>query len=293
MSDRIRFKHRLEYAAFRAAMAGGMRLSDGSAARVGAALGGIGYPLGLKRDVVERNIRIAFPDADAARVHEIARASYGHLGRETLMMLRLSNTSRDTILARTRIVGEEMLRAEYDKGNGIVMVAGHLGNWEIGAAMLAARGYAIDVIAKSAANPLFYSRVLAARARLGIGVIDFKAASKQALKALRAGHMVAFAADQHAGNAGLHVPFFGRNVSMYRGPALMALRTGAPMFLTVPLRTADGNYEMTLRRIEVAPTGDNEADVLRVTREYALGLEEEVRRAPEQYLWHHRRWRTL
>jgi len=292
MSGKVRLKHRIEYAAFRAAMAGGMRLSDGGAARVGEVLGGIGYPLGLKRDVVERNVRIAFPDANNARVHQIARASYEHLGRETLMMLRLSNMSRATILARTRLVDEELLRADYDAGNGIVVVAGHLGNWEIGAALLAARGFAIDVIAKSASNPLFYQRVLAARERLGIGVIDFKAASKLALKALRAGRMVAFAADQHAGNAGLQVPFFGRNVSMYRGPALMALRTGAPMYLTVPLRLPDGNYEMTLRRIEVTPSGDNEADVLRVTREYALRLEEEVRRVPEQYLWHHRRWRN-
>lgn len=289
--DRVRLSHRLEYAAFRAGLAGGSLLSDESAAAVGAALGRAGYPLGLKRDVVERNLRTAFPDSPASRIEEIARASYEHLGRETMMTLRLSSISREQLLERTKLIGEAPARAEWQQGRGVVIVAGHLGNWEIGAALIAARGYPIDIIAKRASNPLFYRHILAARERLGVGVIDFQVASRQALKALRGGRIVAFAADQHAGRAGLYVPFFGRAASTYRGPALMALRTGAPMYLSVPLRQPDGTYELSLEPIEVRSTGDMEADVLRVTTEYSARLEQAVRSAPGQYLWHHRRWR--
>ena len=291
MAGDVKLKHRIEYALFRAALAGGARLSDERAARVGEVLGAMGYPLGLKKKVVERNLRIAFPDYSDERREQIARAAYAHLGRETMMMLRLSGMSREQILARTHIVNEEPGRADYLSGRGVVIVAGHLGNWEIGAALIAARDYRIDVIAKSAANPLFYQRILEARARLGVGVIDFKAAARQGLRALRAGHVVAFAADQHAGRAGIRVPFFGRDVSTYRGPALMALRTGSPMYLSLPLRRPDGSYEMRLEHVDTTPTADLEADVLRVTREWARRLEEAVRQAPEQYLWHHRRWR--
>lgn len=208
-----------------------------------------------------------------------------------MMTLRLSSMSRERLLEVTRLVGEPAARADWQRGNGVVIVAGHLGNWEIGAAMIAARDYPIDIIAKRAANPLFYSRILSARERLGVGVIDFKVASRHALRALRRGRVVAFAADQHAGRAGLQVPFFGREASTYRGPALMALRTGAPMYLSVPLRTSEGTYELTLEPIDTTPTGDMEQDVMRVTVEYSKRLEEAVRRAPEQYLWHHRRWR--
>jgi Kdo2-lipid IVA lauroyltransferase/acyltransferase len=289
--DRVRPKHRVEYAAFRAALAALGPLSDDAAARMGAAAGRLGYPLGIKRKVVERNLRIAFPDADDARIEELARASYEHLGRETMMMLRLSSMSRDTLLARGRTVGEDDLRRAWAEGRGVVLVAGHLGNWEIGAAMMAARGYPIDVIAKRAANPLFYRRILDARERLGIGIIDFQVASRHTLRALRAGRLVAFAADQHAGRAGLRVPFFGREASTFRGPALMALRTGAPIFLSVPLRKPDGTYEVTLERVHTASTGDMDADVMRVTMAYSQRLEAAVRRHPEQYLWQHRRWR--
>jgi KDO2-lipid IV(A) lauroyltransferase len=290
--DRVRFRHRLEYAAFRSILAGSELLSDARAAAAGAALGRLGYPLGIKRDVVEANLRIAFPDAAPEWIERIARASYEHLGRETMMMLRLATMSREALIERTRTVNEDAAAAAVARGRGVVVVAGHLGNWEIGAAMMAARGYPVDVIAKRAANPLFYRKVLSARERLGVGVIDFQRATRQALHALRAGRAVAFAADQHAGRSGLWVPFFGRPASTYRGPALMALRTGAAMFLSIPLRREDGLYEITLEPIPVERTGDMERDVLRLTEAYTRRLEVAVRANPEQYVWQHRRWRN-
>src|SRR5690606_5007859 len=114
----------------------------------------------------------------------------------------------------------------------------------------------------------------------------------QALQALRAGRSVAFAADQHAGRSGLWVPFFGRPASTYRGPATLALRTGAAMFLSLPLRMPDGPDEITLEPIPVPPTGEMDADVLRLTRTFTSRLEAAVRANPEQYVWQHRRWRT-
>ncbi|HEX6134887.1 MAG TPA: hypothetical protein VFZ24_13055 [Longimicrobiales bacterium] len=289
--DRVRFRHRLEYGAFRTVLAASERLSDERAASVGAALGRLGHLLHIRRAVVERNLRIAFPQQTEQWRSRIARESYAHLGRETMMMLRLATISREELIARTRAVNEEVARAAFDVGRGVVVVAGHLGNWEIGAALMAARGYPVDVIAKRAGNPLFYERVLSARERLGVGVIDFQRANRLALHALRAGHAVAFAADQHAGRSGLWVPFFGRPASTYRGPAVMALRTGAPMLLSIPLRAPDDTYQITLEPIHVERTGDMDLDVLRLTETFTRRLEAAVRAHPEQYVWHHRRWR--
>jgi Kdo2-lipid IVA lauroyltransferase/acyltransferase len=289
--DRVRLRHRLEYAAFRSILAGSGMLSDARAASAGAAFGRLGYALGIRGVVAEANLRIAFPDADAAWIDRIARASYEHLGRETMMMLRLATMSREALIARTRTVNEDQAAAAVARGRGIVVVAGHLGNWEIGAAMMAARGFPVDVIAKRAANPLFYGTVLSARERMGVGVIDFQRARRHALQALRAGRAVAFAADQHAGRSGLWVPFFGRPASTYRGPALMALRTGAAMFLSIPLRQADGTYQITLEPMRVERSGDMDRDVLRLTETYTKRLEAAVRANPEQYVWQHRRWR--
>lgn len=292
MSDAVRLKHRIEYAAFRAGIAGGRLLTEAQAARVGAAAGLLGWRVGIKRSRVLENLRIAFPDAQAERLEAIAREAYAHLGRETMMTLRLSWTPPEHIVARTRLVNADSALEEWREGRGVIFAVGHLGNWEIAAAAMAARGYPIVAIAKRAANPLFYERIMAARLRMGIEIIDFHNASRPTLRALRDGKMVAFAADQHAGRAGLWVPFFGRPASTFRGPALMALRTGAPMYLAAPLRVKDGTYDLHLERIDTTPTGDMAADVLRVTAEYSRRLEAAVRAEPGQYLWHHRRWRT-
>ena len=288
---KVSLAHRLEYLGFRGVLGALDRLSDERAAAVGARVGGFGYPAGVKRDVVLANIRTAFPEWDEARVREVARASYRHLGRETLMMLRLSHMDKGDLLSRTRLVDHEAADADYRAGNGVVIVAGHLGNWEIGAAAIAARGYGIDIIAKRAKNPLFYRHILEARARLGVGVIDFTVAPRGALKALRNGRVVAFAADQHAGRSGVWVPFFGRPASTFRGPALMSLRTGAPMHLTLPVRRPDGGYDLRLAAVKAPLTGDLEKDVVLLTREYVRLLEGAIREHPDQYLWHHRRWR--
>jgi Kdo2-lipid IVA lauroyltransferase/acyltransferase len=122
-------------------------------------------------------------------------------------------------------------------------------------------------------------------------IIDFAGATRPGLRALRDGKVLALAADQYAGRSGVRAPFFGRMTSTYRGPAVMALRTGAPLYLAISLRRPDGIYEVRLSAIPVSPTGDMERDVQAVTTEYLRQLEAAVREAPGQYLWHHRRWR--
>jgi KDO2-lipid IV(A) lauroyltransferase len=149
----------------------------------------------------------------------------------------------------------------------------------------------VDVIAKRAANPLFYDHILEARARLGIRVIDMAGAPKQVLRAIGDGRAIGFAADQHASGVGVRVPFFGRPTAMFRGPAVIALRTGAPLFIALPIRRPDGSYDVALEPIDTTPTDDSEADTVRITAAWAARLEDGVRLHPEQYLWHHRRWR--
>jgi Kdo2-lipid IVA lauroyltransferase/acyltransferase len=292
MADQVRLKHHIEYAAFRAGLAGGRLLGDQRAGRVGASLGLLGYRLGIKRSTVHANLRIAFPDAEPGRIEAIARGAYEHLGRETMMTLRLSFKTPAELAALTTIPEEEEIDRAYREGRGLIFVVGHLGNWEIAAAGMAARGYRIAAIAKRAANPLFYARIMAARQRMGVEIIDFADASRPTLRALRQGRMVAFAADQHAGRAGIWVPYFGQPAATYRGPALMALRTGAPLFLAVPLRLPGGRYQLNAYRLDARSTGDLDTDVWRVTADYSARLEAAVRATPEQYLWHHRRWRA-
>ena len=284
---------RLEYALFRAAVGAANRLSEPAAERWGERLGRLGYrPLGIRRAVVEDHLRHAFPERSADWIAATADAAYAHLGREMMAMLRLSHLSRADITARVRHeVGRERLREAFALGKGIVLVGGHFGNWEVGAASIAAQGYPVDAIYQPLRNPLFNAAVTDARKRLGLNLIPRKSASTVALQRLREGRIVAFVADQNAGRSGVFVPFFGQLASTHRGAALMAVRSGAPLFFGAPIRRED-HYLAITEEINTPRTGELADVVHRLTADYTACLESLVRQWPEQYFWHHRRWKT-
>ena len=286
-------RHRLEYLLLTALTAAGRRLSDDAAARIGEVIGRLGYrPLGIRCRVVEDNLRLAFPDRDEAWIRETARATYAHFGREFMAMLRLAGSSREEVLARTEVEGIDALRRALDAGRGVVLVTGHLGNWEIGGASLAARGIPLDAVAQRQANPLFDQAINAARERLGMGLIERSRAPRLALRALRAGRVVAFVADQDARRAGFFVPFFGRPASTHRGPAVLALRAGAPLFFASVYRGPDGRYYGRTEEVLVERDGPADEVAYRLTAAFTARLEAAIQRAPEQYFWFHRRWKT-
>ncbi len=310
--------HWLEYALVLKARAFDRILGPRLAGGIAAAIGRLAYrPLGIRRAVVEDQLRKAFPDKDDDWVRRTARAAYEHLGREGMMLLRLSRLGREDVLAATEVLGLEALEAAVAAGTGAVLVTGHFGNWEIGGASVAARGVPLDVVAQRQANPHFDRLINRAREGLGMTVIQRGGATKAALRSLRAGRVVALVADQDARRTGVFVPFFGRPASTHRGPAVLALRSGAPVFMGTAVRRADGGYRVTIRPVTVpaaspeggeAGTGEVGAEAAggrpggsagdayeradRLTAELAAALESAVREEPGQYLWHHRRWKT-
>jgi Kdo2-lipid IVA lauroyltransferase/acyltransferase len=262
--------------------------------RVAAGLGRLAYrPLGIRADVVEAQLRQAFPERDGAWVRRTAAGAYAHLGREGLSLLRLSRLGRDQVLAVTRAGPDfDEFRAAMAAGKGAVVATGHLGNWELAGAAMAARGIPLDAVARRQANPYFDRLINRARARLGIRVIARVGARRAALAALREGRAVALVADQDARRSGVFVPFMGRPASTHRGAAVLALRSGAPLFIGVMTRRSDGTYEGRIERIAVPAEGDFDERVRVATAAFTRSLERAVRAHPEQYFWHHRRWKT-
>jgi KDO2-lipid IV(A) lauroyltransferase len=286
--------HRAEYAALRGAVAAMERLSFGNAGVLGEKIGRLGYaPLKIRRSVVERQLTAVFPEKGRDEIERIARAAYGHLGRTTIETAVLPSYGRAQILDLFEDVsGWNIVEERLARGRGLIVVTGHLGNWELGGAYLAARGLPIDAVARHMNNPLFDDYLTATRERIGMTVVHDDQAVKRVPRSLRSGRAVAFLVDQGAvGLASSWVPFFGRYAKTPRGPAVFALRLGAPIVFGVALRRPSGRYELTFEPIEVHDTGDREADVDRIVTDYTATLERWVRRAPEQYLWHHRRWK--
>ncbi len=286
--------HRAEYAALRGAVATFERFSFNHAGRLGERIGRLGYwPLGIRRAVVERQLAAAYPEWDQREVERVARAAYGHLGRTSIETAVLpSYSAREIIDLFEAVEGWSIVEERLARGKGLIVVTGHLGNWELGGAYLAARQLPIDAVARHMSNPLFDRYLTRTRQQIGMTVVHDEDAVRRVPRALRAGRAVAFLMDQGAvGLASTWVPFFGRYAKTPRGPAVFALRLGSPIVFGVALRQPSGRYRLTFEAIDALDTGDREADVDRIVADYTATLERWVRRAPEQYLWHHRRWK--
>lgn len=288
-------RHRFEYAAFRLVRGLLRALPEEAALRLGGALGWIAATvLRIRRRVVDRHLEIAFPDRSSPWRTKVARGCYVHLGRESVATLVLSGLEAEDVVARTTVEGLEPVQEAVEDGRGAVVVTGHLGNWEIGGAALAARGIPVDAVAVGQANPLFDRDLLAARSRLGMKVIEKTKAPRGVLRSLSEGRVSALVADQNPIRGWILVEFFGKEAPTARGPALLALRTGAPLFLGVALREPGWpqRYRVVLERVEAEVTGDRDADVRQLVEAYTARLEGWIARAPEQYFWQHRRWKS-
>lgn len=286
--------HRAEYAALRGAVAAMEQLSFTHAAKFGERLGTLGYwPLGIRRAVVERQLEAALPELGAPEIARIARAAYAHLGRTTIETAILPSYSAAEILDLFESVsGWELVERSLALGKGLMFVTGHLGNWELGGAYLAARGVPIDAVARHMANPLFDSYLTSTRQRIGMTVVHDEDAVRRVPRSLRSGRAVAFLIDQGAvGLASTWVPFFGRQAKTPRGPAVFALRLGTPVVFGAAVRLPSGRFHLGLEEVQVDDTGNREADVDQIVANYTAVLERWIRKTPEQYFWHHRRWK--
>jgi KDO2-lipid IV(A) lauroyltransferase len=190
------------------------------------------------------------------------------------------------------VEGWEHIERAMTAGRGLLLVTGHFGNWELAGTYMAVRGVPVDVIVRRMSNPLFDAYLNGLRLKLGMTVVYDQEAVRRTPRALGAGRAVGILADQGGkGIAAIHVPFFGRPARTPHGPAVFALRGNIPLVFVAVVREPSGRYRMSVEPVEAERTGEREADVDRLVRRYTGMLERWIRAYPEQYFWHHHRWK--
>lgn len=260
---------------------------------MGEGLGELAYRLRFRRGVVENQISAAFPEQNGEWVSATARASFRHVGREWLTVPYFTRRGLGEIDRRiVEFEGGDEYRAAYEEGRGVVVVSAHFGNWELAGSVLAAFGYPTDAVMQRLSNPGLNRFVKDLRNRNGMGLIDRAAAWDRLRASIAAKRVVAFVADQDARHRGLFVPFLGQPASTHKGPAVLALRTGAPFFVGGVHRVAPQQYHGWLIRLDPGQGADLGEQVMDLTRRWIGEVERRVRLYPEQYFWHHRRWKT-
>jgi KDO2-lipid IV(A) lauroyltransferase len=280
------------YLAMRAMTALVRALPRRTALGAGAALGRVARDMfGMRRDVADENIATAFRELSPADRESLAKRMYAHFGRVAADSLRLTSGGTRAVAPMVRVVeGESLLRSLVGLGRGVIVLAGHHGNWEMAAAWAAAAGFPVAGVVKPPSNPWVADYVERSRRRMGIETIPMPEARATVPRALAAGKIVGLVADQGAMRSTTWVPFFGRPTQTAEGPGLFAARTGAPVAFGGFVAEPDGRYRGFVELLDEAPRGSAEELMVRIATMFRQRLEAAVRLAPEQYLWTHRLW---
>jgi KDO2-lipid IV(A) lauroyltransferase len=260
-------------------------------------IGSIMYRVDRKhRERALGNLSRSFPEMSPRRRARMAERSMQHLvmlGVEvmfTTRLIRLDSWSRYVELTNFRDVVELMTRRE----NGLIVLTGHYGNWEILGYVLATLGFPTTSVARPLDNPYISQFVFGVREKTGQRIIAKSGATDEITQVLESKGVVGFIADQNAGSKGLFVDFFGRKASTYKSIGLLAMRYDVPVVIGYARRIKDRfRFEVGVQDIIHPADWKAQDDPLRyVTQRYSKAIEDSVRPDPGQYLWVHRRWKT-
>ncbi|MDG4830260.1 phosphatidylinositol mannoside acyltransferase [Solwaraspora sp. WMMD1047] len=180
--------------------------------------------------------RVVGPDLPPAEFDALVRAGLRSYARYWMEMFRLPVLSREQRLATFRLDGEDLLAADMAAGRGVVVALPHAGNWDAAGAWVAAKGWPITTVAERLRPEGVYERFVAFRERLGMEIIPLTGGQQPPVDVLAdrltRGHLVPLLADRDLSARGVPVTFFGAPTRMPAGPALLAIRTGAPLYVT-------------------------------------------------------------
>lgn len=191
--------------------------------------------------------------------------------------------------------GIEYLEAALKAGRGAVLVGAHFGNFPLVISALARAGFPVSSIVRNPSNPYMAHFLDQLRDRMGIAYIHDKPKElciRHALECLRDNGILFLQIDINVIAGGVYVDFFGRQVPTYTGPVVFAQRTGAAVLSIFAIRTGLGQHRGILGPpVALRSTGDKEGDLQANTALLSKGIEELIRRFPEEWWWLHRRWR--
>ncbi|WP_410474692.1 lysophospholipid acyltransferase family protein [Guyparkeria sp. TX1] len=287
-----RWRGRLRLGAARAVLAGVGWLSLGAAQRLGSGLGRLAWMShGSMRRTVEDNLARCLPEKDLAEREAIARRTLIETGKgliETAPAWRWGPADIEAVIVERR--GFDAIEQALAAGRGVILLAPHMGNWELGGLATAAR-VPTTIMYRPPREPAMERLLVEARARTGGSLAPANLGGvRKALRALKRGELVAVLPDQAPRHGeGVMAPFFGQPALTMTLIRTLTRRTGAVAFTGWAERLPDARgFE-----IHYAPVTEpiDHEDPVEAAAALNREVERVVREKPNQYQWTYRRFR--
>lgn len=248
--------------------------------------------LDYRKAVVYTNMRNSFPEKSEAEIHSLAKKYYRYLCDLTLETFKTLTISKQAMLKRCRFTPEALavMQAMADKKQSLILVLGHLGNWEwAGNSFSLLCKHHLYVIYHPLSNKYFDGLMYRMRSRFGTGLIPMKDTFKQMLANRDELTTTAFIADQSPPKEGAHwMTFLNQETPVFKGTELIARKINYPIIYGSVKRLRRGYYEVSVEVLVEQPKQTEEGFI---TETHTRRLERDIIARPEVWIWSHRRWK--
>jgi KDO2-lipid IV(A) lauroyltransferase len=244
-----------------------------------------------RRDVVEQNLRLCFPDKPVAEINRLTKAFYKNLSDVTIEGIKAFTMSRRQVLKRHSLVNTGFLDDAFKEGKSVIACVAHYTNWEWGSM---SGGPQVDhnyiVMYKPLANKWVDRYVRRSRAKFGAKLASIFETARVFRDEVPKTSIFVLAADQSPSNLNkaIWIDFLGIETAFLHGPEFYARKYDLPVAFVDIQRVKRGYYELTFSWLTKEPKSLKSGEI---TQLYASRIEASIRKQPENWLWSHRRWK--
>ncbi len=295
--ERSALRNHVEFAAFRMVRGLNGLLSPAGLAKVGDVVGNFFASLpGRRRQIIDFNLRLAFPDMTDDERRRLAYSVTRHFARSALEAIRLQRLRPEELLENVDVAGWNNVERALSFDRGAFFLTAHIGSWEVAALVTGLKiESGFSVVNRLLDNPLLEVELDRLRRLYGNHVFGKHNIVREVLAQLEKGGGVGILIDQRVReDLGVEVPFFGHPAWTPGILARLARKTGAPVVPTFALRDKPGHYVLRYDQpVVLDDLSEAELEEVPLTTRYMAILEAAIRKNPDQWLWYHDRWRQL
>lgn len=245
-----------------------------------------------RRRITEDNIRKSDLQLSEIKLAETVKKSYQNLGITLVELLTIDTYNFFKSKPKVSYSNIEVINNALEKGNGVILLSGHFGNWELLAYSAGViLNKPLNVVVKYQMNPFTDKYLRNLRQRGGNVLFDMNKAGRKLIQILKTNGIVAMLADQRAPKKdSLLFDFMGREAQTFKAPATLALKFNSPIITGFAVRDADNNYIVDLVELEMSDLNNDEEGIKILTQRYISLLEEYISSNPDHWSWQHKRW---
>ena len=238
---------------------------------------------GIKR--LRGNYGRVMPEYSSQKLEELTKLGMRSYLRYWFDTFRLSKWSKNRIISTTQVIRENLLRDPIQSKQGCIVALPHAGNWDHAAAYFCSTGITLTAVVEKLKPEAIFKKFLAYRQSIGIEAISHKEKTIPILtQRLQAGKLIALVADRDMSRNGIEVNFFGKTSKMPSGPAILAIKTGAPL-ITAYVRYTPGGIEIIFdETLKPTNSGSEEEQIKIITQSMADNFAKRIKENPVD--WH-------